>query len=260
MKKIIFSIICVISLFSCKNAEQQSAESSSEAAVAQDSIVVSARAIVKTAAQTTQYPVIVVVNKAGLNSQWRSTPPQSGAILKEDSTKFYVDVTLIGNTNTLATWLKDHDTNINFDDIYGLIESRHLIPINPLLVSNIPTNDADYASITFNDLKQRAASFSPPISFTDKTKFYDQYIKVSISGGQVVIQPSGVSTTETIYSVPLFNAIAKNHNLTNPTFQFAKIVIDGDETIFFRVKELPTVYGHYDFSNKPPILSAMNAM
>ena len=259
MKKIIFSIICVISLFSCKNTEHESAESSNEAAVAQDSTIVTARTV-KSAAQTTQYPVIVVLNKAGLNSQWRSTPPQSGAILKEDTTKFYVDVTLIGTTNTLANWLKDHDTHISFDDIYGVIESRHLIAISPILLADIPVNDADYASITFNDLKQRAAAFSTPMSFTDKTKFYDQYIKISISGGQVVVQPSGVSTTETIYSVPLFNAIVKNHNLTNPTFQFARIEIDGNETIFFRVKELPNVYGHYDFSNKPPILSAMNAI
>lgn len=170
-------------------------------------------------------------------------------ICDSDSLYYYVDLSLESDVSVIIGWLKNNDEIIDYTASYKNIEASHKIDVT-LYPQVLFLPSASFKSIALPEIRDAVKNAGGNFG-----NHFQYFLSFSITNSGAFVSPSPYVQNGTCYSMPLFSSIVENNHLNcnSVNFEFANTIINNQNTIIFRVKNIEGDYMYYDFSNSPPI-------
>lgn len=147
-----------------------------------------------------------------------------------------------------STWLKDNDTNIDFNVMRNTIECVH--EVNYHLLNDYINLVNPMDQMTLGEIKTEISNQHGTYSYN-----YQHYLDFNFNSSNRISFElrENYSPFDSHFSIALFNSIETNKRLTNDSIiYFRKVDLFGPERIVFSIENADGTQTHYDFSQIPP--------
>ncbi len=231
MKNLFLMLLVAVVVIGCKDNEDTKPKSEP----------LNSLEVAKTPPTCSNY--IIYIKRTSVNQSWINANAQHICANNPSDSFIKIDLTTFNTPKILADSLKSYGNKIDYDSSSNTIEKMHKKLLTVTEIQNLTFSKDTYTwAILQNKIN---------VSNND---YYKKYINIKIDSNDKVVFTEVANHydngTTNNFSIPLFKAIVKNHNIKpNDVFHFAKD--NSGEIVFKIVTTSGEVKGYFDISKDP---------